>query len=291
MVTAYASVGGEICVGKASLARSSVVKGDVTGTARTGTAIDLAAWARVDNCITTPTTGTPTPTPTPNPTRGKPCNCCSGLWTAGGSLSGVACINGTPVPTRLGVRITGSCDTDDFNDYINFCDIAARRATTAYQMLASLSPDRDYGNLEVSSYRRLELPRPGDFPGDVFPPHRTVIHMSSLHLGGAAKLVLNAATSPLTEIIVQVDGRLRLDPYSGLLTEGFGPEGLIFVTGGQEHRRVTIGTGARFTGTLVSFNRPISLWPYSAVEGAIIGGQRITLRRAAAIHYAPFTGQ
>ena len=268
---AHSAVSGEICVGRALLGPATTFAGPVTGTAGTGQlALSVTNGVQVSG----------------------------GVWTGGGSLSGVACVSNTPVPAPLlqNVRITGNCDDSGSNDLEIFCELAAMRATSAYQLLApptplpASAPGVDLGKVRVTGRAPLVLPPPGVFPNDVFPDGRTIVRMDSLQMGATAQLVLNAK-SPLSEVIIVLAKAPRFGSYSVIQPVGFDGSRILFLVTDASATPVVIDSKAEFTGTLVAFRHPIVVGAQAMVDGALIGASSLHVRGAATIHHLPFTGE
>lgn len=262
------SVTGEICVGSAVLGHGTVVNNGLTGTAGTGlSAVSVSNWVTV--------TG--------------------GVWTGGGTLKGVSCVDHEAVvdPSLHDVTITGGCDDSGANDHAIFCDLAAMRATAAYDLLSSLpptAPGLDLGEVRVRAHKTLTLPPPGVFPGDVFPDGRTVVRMTSLQLGSHSDLVLNA-NSGLSEVVLLVQRAPRFGNSSILQPVGFDASRIIILVTDTSPEQVHIGMWAQLNGTLVAFGHPISMRSRAQINGALIGGVSISPRYNATINRVPFTGQ
>jgi len=109
-----------------------------------------------------------------------------GVWTGGGTLKGVSCVDHEAVvdPSLHDVTITAAATTAAPTTTAIFCDLAAMRATAAYDLLSSLpptAPGPQPRRVRVRSHKTLTLPPPGVFRA--MSPRRTY--------GGADGVVCN----------------------------------------------------------------------------------------------------
>jgi hypothetical protein len=251
-----------ICAGTIRLGPKCEIVGDVIATGGAGTAVRFRRGVTLDG----------------------------GIFSGGGSLEGVECVNHIPeVDPRLShVIITGDCDTSGANDGIDFCEQAAEAATAATQFLTGLPVDQshDYGDVSIPRGQTLELPAVGAFPNG-----RTMVHMSTLKVYGTLRF---KGTSRLSEVVVLVDKPLRVRTMGKIETDntdGFDGGRILFIVTGTSAIPSVIAYSSEFNGTLIALNSPIKVHQSSTVNGALISGASIYTGYGVNLVHTPFTGQ